>query len=52
MHDENSYPEPYKFDGERFVSRASNMKNTRFTDVSEKFPAWGYGSLAWYAVFS
>jgi len=46
MHDEKNYPNPYEFDGLRFVSRASGMKGTKFTDISERFPVWGYGSLA------
>ena len=25
----------------------SPVRGTKFTEVSEKFPVWGYGSLAW-----
>ncbi|KAE9372172.1 cytochrome P450 [Stipitochalara longipes BDJ] len=46
MHDEISYPDPYTFDGSRFVSRTSDMRGTKYTDITEKFPVWGYGSLA------
>ncbi|KAF4628994.1 hypothetical protein G7Y89_g9153 [Cudoniella acicularis] len=41
MHDEGTYSNPNHFDGWRFVKTAS-----RFTDVSEKYPVWGFGSLA------
>jgi len=42
MHDENTYPSADHFDGRRF------MKTTaKFTDISEKYPVWGFGSLAW-----
>ncbi|PQE12393.1 cytochrome P450 protein [Rutstroemia sp. NJR-2017a BVV2] len=47
MHEPESYPDPYTFNGQRFVSCTSEMRGTKFTDVSEKFPVWGYGSLAW-----
>jgi hypothetical protein len=49
MHDETSYPNAYKFDGLRFVptKQDNSMRGTKLTDVSEKFPVWGYGSLAW-----
>ena len=47
MQDEISYPDPYTFDGSRFVSRTSDMRGTKYTDITEKFPVWGYGSLAW-----
>ncbi|PQE22390.1 cytochrome P450 protein [Rutstroemia sp. NJR-2017a WRK4] len=46
MHEPESYPDPYIFNGQRFVSCTSEMRGTKFTDVSEKFPVWGYGSLA------
>ncbi|KAI9640836.1 hypothetical protein NHQ30_010677 [Ciborinia camelliae] len=46
MHEPESYPDPYTFNGQRFVSCTSDMKGTKFTDISEKFPVWGYGSLA------
>ena len=49
MHDEISYPNADHFDGLRFVSpkNDTSMRGTKLTDVSEKFPVWGYGSLAW-----
>ena len=48
MHDERTYPEPNIFNGSRFVSEKPEYKQKRLMDVSEKFPVWGYGSLAWY----
>jgi cytochrome P450 len=48
MHDETSYPNAYRFDGLRFVptKKDTTMRGTKLTDVSEKFPVWGFGSLA------
>jgi cytochrome P450 len=48
MHDETSYPNAYHFDGLRFVptKKDTTMRGTRLTDISEKFPVWGFGSLA------
>lgn len=47
MHDELTYPNPDEFDGRRFVTTKSSARGTKLTEVSEKFPVWGYGSLAW-----
>jgi hypothetical protein len=47
MHDERSYSEPYTSDGSRFASGISDMRGVTYTGISEKFPVWGYGSLAW-----
>ncbi|KAF2867713.1 cytochrome P450 [Massariosphaeria phaeospora] len=46
MHNETDYPKPHEFQPRRFVDTASNVRGTKFTEVSEKFPVWGYGSLA------
>jgi cytochrome P450 len=46
MHDELTYPNPDEFDGRRFVTTKSSARGTKLTEVSEKFPIWGYGSLA------
>ncbi|KAI0410415.1 putative cytochrome P450 [Xylaria grammica] len=45
MHNPEVYPNPYSFDPTRYLSN-DHMKKSRFTDVSESFPVWGYGSLA------
>jgi cytochrome P450 len=44
LHDQRTYPRPNEFDGRRF---AVSRESSRFTDVSERFPIWGFGSLAW-----
>lgn len=48
MHDDGQYPDATKFNGHRFISSttASSMRGSKFTDISEHFPVWGYGSLA------
>ncbi|KAK6204090.1 hypothetical protein LQW54_008444 [Pestalotiopsis sp. IQ-011] len=45
MHDPKTYPEPDSFIPTRF-SPGSSVQHHKFTDVSETFPVWGYGSLA------
>ncbi|KAF2274907.1 cytochrome P450 [Westerdykella ornata] len=45
MHNLNYYPRPDDFDGSRFVPKATEQQS-KFTEVSDKFPVWGYGSLA------
>lgn len=57
MNDEVNYLNPEIFDGLRFVNAAqedvkirdqgSDSGFSNFTDVTDKFPIWGYGSLAW-----
>jgi cytochrome P450 len=47
VHNEKDYPEPNKFLPRRFIDVDSPVRGTKFTNVSEKFPVWGYGSLAW-----
>ncbi len=57
MSDEANYTSPEIFDGSRFVPAAqedvkvqdqdSDSGFSNFTDVTDKFPVWGYGSLAW-----
>lgn len=58
MHNEEKYPAANKFDGHRFMndsltnsehlqSHTGNMRGTGFTDASQDFPIWGYGSKAW-----
>jgi len=46
MHDPQTYPSPDTFQGARFVPTEDGAPQSKFTDVSEKFPVWGYGSLA------
>lgn len=47
MHDPHVYPKPDEFIGDRFVPQNSESQQ-KVTEVSDKFPVWGYGSLAWY----
>lgn len=49
MHANNQYPDATRFNGHRFLpsTTASTMKGSKFTDISEHYPVWGYGSLAW-----
>ncbi|KAL1594818.1 hypothetical protein SLS59_008631 [Nothophoma quercina] len=46
MHDSNHYPSPNEFRPRRFIDTESPLRGAKFTEVSEKFPVWGYGSLA------
>jgi hypothetical protein len=46
------YPDPDTLDGSPFVSGTTNMKGTKYTDISEYFPARDFGSLAWYVLSS
>ncbi|MCJ1414944.1 hypothetical protein MMC32_001274 [Xylographa parallela] len=54
--DEMNYPNPMEFDGFRFFTAKPDSaaavampgkERSKFTDVSEKYPVWGYGSWAW-----
>ena len=45
-HDPVDYPDPYEYRPARFTDMLSSMKGSRLTDVSDKFPVWGFGSLA------
>jgi cytochrome P450 len=47
MHNSTDYPFPNDFQPRRFIDTKSSVRGTKFTEVSEKFPVWGYGSLAW-----
>lgn len=47
MHDIAHYPNPDEFQPRRFMKTESSIRDSKFTEVSEKFPVWGYGSLAW-----
>jgi cytochrome P450 len=47
MHDNIHYPSPNDFQPRRFIDAESSVRGTKFTEVSERFPVWGYGSLAW-----
>lgn len=49
MHDTQHYPSPDSFQGARFVPKTKAAPQSKFTEISDKFPVWGYGSLAWYA---
>ncbi|OAQ76401.1 cytochrome P450 [Purpureocillium lilacinum] len=45
MHDTKTYAEPNSFDPTRFLPKDGKSQR-KFTEVSETFPVWGYGSLA------
>ncbi|KAI0410100.1 cytochrome P450 [Xylaria palmicola] len=45
MHNPEVYPNPNSFEATRYLSN-DDVKQSRFTDISESFPVWGYGSLA------
>ena len=47
MHDAVHYPCPDEFEPFRFINKETGASTSRFTDVHENFPIWGYGSLAW-----
>jgi len=46
MHDSNVYPNPEAFQPRRFIDIDSPACGAKFTDVSEKYLTWGFGSLA------
>ncbi|OAG09463.1 cytochrome P450, partial [Paraphaeosphaeria sporulosa] len=46
MHDEKFYPHPDDFLPSRFVNTEDPLRGAQFVEVSEKYPIWGYGSLA------
>ncbi|CAI6285304.1 unnamed protein product [Periconia digitata] len=46
MHKSIDYPSPEEFQPRRFMDSDTSVRGTKFTEVSEKFPVWGYGSLA------
>ncbi|KAH8889144.1 cytochrome P450 [Thozetella sp. PMI_491] len=46
MHDPQTYAEPDSFDPTRFLPRDEKSQQSKFSEVSETFPVWGYGSLA------
>lgn len=47
MHNPDTYSNPDSFDPTRFLPGNAKDQSRRFIDVSETFPVWGYGSLAW-----
>lgn len=46
MHDEKFYLKPDDFRPSRFVDTDGPLRGAKFVEVSEKYPIWGYGSLA------
>jgi cytochrome P450 len=46
-HDPVTFPDPERFNGRRFVDGLSKDHTSRYSDVSENYLIWGYGSLAW-----
>ncbi|PWY93005.1 putative cytochrome P450 [Aspergillus sclerotioniger CBS 115572] len=45
-HNAATYPDPEAFDGRRFVDGNHNDSTHQYSDVSEHYLIWGYGSLA------
>ncbi|PYI08311.1 putative cytochrome P450 [Aspergillus sclerotiicarbonarius CBS 121057] len=45
-HNPATYPDPENFDGRRFVDGNHKDSTHRYSDVSEHYLIWGYGSLA------
>ncbi|EED20038.1 cytochrome P450, putative [Talaromyces stipitatus ATCC 10500] len=45
-HNPRIYPRPETFDAGRFTNGQSHDQTNRFTDVSENYLIWGFGSLA------
>ncbi|KAI0095586.1 cytochrome P450 [Daldinia grandis] len=45
MHNPQTYPDPTSFNPSRFLPKESNGQQRKFTEVSEIYPIWGYGSL-------
>lgn len=52
MHNPETYPNPDSFEPTRFFPKDKIDQQRRFTEVSETFPVWGYGSLAWWVTES
>lgn len=47
LRNKDAYPDPHEWDGNRFVTTNSPVQGSKFADVSEYFPTWGFGALAW-----
>ncbi|KAI0853766.1 cytochrome P450 [Daldinia vernicosa] len=46
MHNPQTYPDPNAFNPSRYLPKEPNSQQLKFTEVSEAYPIWGYGSLA------
>ncbi|KAI1379887.1 putative cytochrome P450 [Hypoxylon crocopeplum] len=46
MNDSRTYVAPDTFNPERYLQSDPSKQQRKFTEVSETFPVWGYGSLA------
>ncbi|OTB13472.1 hypothetical protein K445DRAFT_304233 [Daldinia sp. EC12] len=46
MHNPEIYGEPDSFNPSRYLSKESDSQQRKFTEVSDSYPIWGYGSLA------
>ncbi|KAK9423445.1 putative Cytochrome P450 [Seiridium unicorne] len=46
MHNRQTYEDPDSFKATRFIPPSPTVQQRKFTEVSETFPVWGYGSLA------
>jgi len=47
LRNKDVYPDPHQWNGNRFVEIPSPMQGSKFSDISEYFPTWGFGALAW-----
>jgi cytochrome P450 len=46
MHNPDVYADPDSSDPTRHLLKGDTGQQNKFTEVSEHFPVWGYGSLA------
>ncbi|KAI1471052.1 cytochrome P450 [Daldinia caldariorum] len=46
MHNPQTYAEPDAFNPNRYLPQEPNAQQRKFTEVSETYPIWGFGSLA------
>ncbi|CRG90582.1 7-alpha-hydroxycholest-4-en-3-one 12-alpha-hydroxylase [Talaromyces islandicus] len=46
LRNKEAYPDPDEWRGDRFVTTPAAVQGSKFSDVSEYFPTWGFGALA------
>lgn len=55
LHDPSKYPNPYDFNPKRFEHADSpdgnHARRDKFTNISDDFPMWGFGTRAWYVEY-